>query len=444
MSTESTPAPDTLTGGTATEAVQASPASGASPQGQNQIQFFAADSNQTNGIEVGGGFSCSDLSMRRLLAMAAVSPEGSTDPVDVALKESLRYRFRHGAPNVDIPTADFDPPHERRYSLARISDMKRTKTGESKQTVIVRGDLESVMNVAQPKRAQRTLLRKNAQMAGSRGYRCLGVATATVDENGELTPFQMEGFVNVRPVGTGLQGGDLTPTTEDWVRLSVWSASLRFLHWLNVLLIVMLSITGYYIMDPFFGDTFFRGVEIGYLMGIMRFIHFTCAFTWMAVGVVRVFIAFVSKDRYMRWETFWPLKKKQDWKHLGETLGFYLFLRKESPLYVAHNPLQQLTYTSIYVLGAFQMVIGLALYALPHRNENLFWQLMALPNDWIGIQLMRLIHAAIMFIFWAFVIAHIYLAFRADSLERHGGISAMISGGVWMRRTSKPVDAPEL
>lgn len=146
----------------------------------------------------------------------------------------------------------------------------------------------------------------------------------------------------------------------------------------------------------------------------------------------------------MRWETFWPLKKKQDWKHLGETLGFYLFLRKECPLYVAHNPLQQLTYTSIYVLGAIQMVVGLALYALPHRYEGLFWQIMAAPNDWFGIPQMRLIHAAIMFLFWGFVIAHIYLAFRADSLERHGGISAMISGGVWMRRTSKPVDAPEL
>lgn len=444
MKTKKTPSPDNNPkDGATSEKTSKNPAT-ATAVPENHLEFFAEGAHRKDGIEVGGGFSCSDLSMRRLLAMAAVSPEGSTDPVDVALKESLRYRFRHGAPNVDIPEKDFDPPRDRRYSLARISDMKRTKTGESKQTVIVRGDLESVMNVAQPKRAQRTLLRKNAQMAGSRGYRCLGVATATVDENGELTPFQMEGFVNVRPVGTGLQDGDLTPTTEDWVRLSVWSASLRFLHWLNVLLIVLLSITGYYIMDPFFGDTFFRGVEIGYLMGIMRFIHFTAAFTWMAIGAVRVFIAFVSKDRYLRWETFWPLKKKQDWKHLYETLGFYLFLRKEGPLYVAHNPLQQLTYTSIYVLGAFQMVIGLALYALPHRNENLFWQLMALPNDWFGIPQMRLIHAAIMFIFWAFVIAHIYLAFRADSLERHGGISAMISGGVWMRRTSKPVDAPEL
>ena len=409
-----------------------------------QIEFFAKDDNKTEGIEVGGGFSCSDISLRRLLVMAAVSPEGSTDPVDVALKESLRYRFRHGAPNVEIPAENFDPPVDRRYSLARINDMKRTKTGEARNTVIARGDLESVMNIAEPDRALRTLLRKNAQMAGSRGYRCLGVATATVDENGEISPFTMEGFVNVRPVGTGLQGGELTPTSEDWVRLSVWSASLRFLHWFNVLLIVTLSVTGYYIMDPFFGDTFFRGIDPGFLMGIMRFIHFAAAFAWLAVGAARVIIAFISKDRYMRWETFWPFKKKQDWINFKETVGFYLFLRKESPLYVAHNPLQQMAYTSIYVLGAFQMLIGVALYALPYKNTSLFWQILAAPNDWLGIPMMRFIHAMIMFMFWGFVIGHIYLAFRADSLERHGGISSMISGGVWMRRTSKPYDAPEL
>ena len=443
MSTPDTPSPKaTLTA--ETDPAGAQEAAAAMATKDHGIEFFGDDSHESRGIEVGGGFSCSDLSMRRLLLMAAVSPAGSTDPVDVALKDSLRYRFKHGAPNADIPAENFDPAKERRYSLARINDMKRTKMGESKNTLIARGDLESVMNVAKPERALRTLLRKNAQMAGSRGYRCLGVATATVDENGKVSPFQMEGFVNVRPVGTGLQGDDLTPTTEDWVRLSVWSGSLRFLHWLNVLLIVVLSVTGYYIMDPFFGDTFFRGIDIGYLMGIMRFIHFTAAFTWIAIGAVRVVIAFVSKDRYLRWETFWPFKKKEDWTYLKETLGFYLFLRKEGPLYVAHNPLQQLTYTSVYVMGAFQMGIGMALYALPHKNSSLFWAIMAAPNDWFGIPFMRLVHAMIMFLFWGFVIAHIYLAFRADSLERHGGISAMISGGVWMRRTSKPIDAPEL
>lgn len=414
---------------------------------EKRVEFFHGRNRTVNlpgsGVEVGGGFSVGGLSMRRLLVMAALSPGDSKDPVDVALKESVRYLFRHGVPRTDISDEDFAPPSGRRYSLARVADFRRTKDSPAQKTVVIRGDLESVMNVAKPGRENRTLLRKNAQMAGSRGYRCLGVASATVGEDGQRSAFHMEGFVNVRPVGTGLRDDDLTPTSDDWVRLQLWSGGLRFLHWLNVLIIVALSITGYYIMDPFFGDNFFRGVETGYLMGWMRFIHFSCGFIWIAVGLARACIAFVSRDRYMRWEAFWPLHNREDVKNLGRVLGFYTFLRKEGPLYVAHNPLQQLTYTSIYVVGAFQMVIGLSLYALYHTS-NPVWRFLALPCVWFGVPTMRLVHALIMFVFWWFVIAHIYLAFRADSLERHGGVSAMISGGVWMRRSSRPLDAPEL
>jgi Ni,Fe-hydrogenase I cytochrome b subunit len=62
----------------------------------------------------------------------------------------------------------------------------------------------------------------------------------------------------------------------------------------------------------------------------------------------------------------------------------------------------------------------------------------------IGIPGVRLAHTMMMFALWAFVIVHVYLAVRADSLERHGGISSMINGGVWLRRGAKPVDAPEI
>ena len=194
-------------------------------------------------------------------------------------------------------------------------------------------------------------------------------------------------------------------------------------------------------MDPFFGDSFFRGIDPGFLMGIFRFIHFTAAFTWIAIGLVRFVLAFVSKDRYMRWSTFIPIKNKKDLVYLRQTAASYLFLRDEHPLYLAHNPLQQLTYTGIYVIGFFQMLTGLSLYALYHTT-NPVWAVIALPCNWFGVPTIRLIHALIMFIFWAFVIAHIYLAFRADSLDRHGGISAMVGGTVWLKRGSKPVDAP--
>lgn len=404
---------------------------------------FGAFSSANEYIEVGGGFNIGRVSMRRLLTMAAVSPESSADAVDLALREAVR-RLMPGEEARTVPDSDFEWASERqRYSIARVKNFETT-AGSFHDEVIVRGDLEAVMNVAQPPREIRTLLRKNAQMAGTRSYRCLAVAAARMNPDGSPQQYHMEGFINVRPANADVaRGADEEVGPNDFVQLNLWSGLLRFLHWLNVALIFLLSCTGYYIMDPFFGDSFFRGIDPGFLMGIFRFIHFTCAFTWLAVGAVRLVLAFVSKDRYLRWSTFWPIKRKEDLTYLRQTAAHYLFLREEAPLYLAHNPLQQLTYTGIYLLGFVQMLTGLCLYGLYHMS-NPVWQVFALPAQWWGIPTVRLIHAMIMFIFWAFVIAHIYLAFRADSLDRHGGISAMVGGTVWLRRGSKPVDAPEV
>ncbi|MDY5588822.1 MAG: Ni/Fe-hydrogenase, b-type cytochrome subunit [Arcanobacterium sp.] len=404
---------------------------------------FSAFYGQYEAIEVGGGFNIGRVSMRRLLSMAAVSSEDSRDAVDLALRQAVST-LTPGMAARTVPASDFEPARaDRRYSLARVKHFESTE-GQFEDLVIMRGDLETVLNVSQPSRENRTLMRKNAQMARTRGYRCLAVAASRLRPDGTMGKFHLEGFINVRPLSAQVKRGrDQEAGPQDWVQLNLWSGLLRTLHWLNVALIFTLSCTGYYIMDPFFGDSFFRGINPGFLMGIFRFIHFVAAFTWLAVGVVRLVLAFVSKDRYMRWSTFWPLKSKQDVKYLGQTAAHYLFLRDEAPLYLAHNPLQQLTYTGIYVIGFVQMLTGLCLYGLYHMS-NPIWRAFAMPALWIGIPGVRLVHAMIMFIFWAFVIAHIYLAFRADSLDRHGGISAMVGGTVWLKRGSKPVDAPEV
>lgn len=413
-----------------------------SGQGENTLTFFEPRSAGT-GIEVGGGISVGQRSIRRILAMAALAPTGSTDPVDRALLAAAHVDLR-GRTVQTVEAKNFSPATpERHYSIARAPHFEYSK-GQFADMIILRGDLDAVMNATQPSRETRTILRMNAQAAGARGYRSLTIATARLNPDGTREPFQIEGFINVRPAGTGAASEeDTNVRPEHFMRLSLWSPLLRTLHWVNVFLIFILSLTGYYIMDPFFGPSFFAGVDTGYLMGWMRLIHFTAGFTWLAVGAVRVVLAFTSKDRYMRWATFWPLKSKQDLIYLKEVLLHYLFLRKEGPLFVAHNPMQQLTYTALYAVGFFQMLTGLSLYSLYHQT-NPVWEFLALPCHWLGVPAIRLIHVMIMFFFWAFVIAHIYLAFRADSIERHGGISSMISGGVWLRKGSKPVDAPEM
>jgi Ni/Fe-hydrogenase 1 B-type cytochrome subunit len=42
-----------------------------------------------------------------------------------------------------------------------------------------------------------------------------------------------------------------------------------------------------------------------------------------------------------------------------------------------------------------------------------------------------------MWVFLIFIPIHVYLAIRADTVEREGGISSIISGGRWCRKGTK-------
>lgn len=406
----------------------------------HELEFVAPASKAS--VQVNGAFSVGALSNYRLMSLAAVAPENSADPVDQALAKLLQ-RDRPDLTVSTIREGELDPARpDRKYSLARVHEFHGSE-GATRDLMVMRGDLDSVINAVNPPREDRTLLRRNAQMARQRGCRVLGVASARIAPDGTMGPYRMQGFVTLRKDEAHGFASETITRPGDWVRINVWSPLLRWTHWINVAVIFILSCTGYYIMDPFFGDQQRAGVQTGFLMGWFRLIHFIAAFSWLAIGATRVFLAFRSRDRYMRWPTFWPLKSGEDVKNLFRVAGHYLFIKKHAPLYLAHNPLQQLAYTGIYVMGVLQMLTGLSLYGLYHV-DNPFWRFMALPASWIGVPNLRLIHALVMFAMWAFVIGHVYLALRADSLERHGGVSSMVNGGVWLRRGSKPVDAPEV
>lgn len=393
-------------------------------------------------LRVGGAFSVGRFSESRVLALAAAAPPGSDDPVDLAAAAALQA----DRPDIALPQVepqDIDPARlDRRYSLVRVRDFALTEGGTA-DLVVMRGDMASVLKQAKAAREDRTIMIKNADLASRRGARPLAVATAPVGKGDVVGAFTLEGFVTVLPETLSGTAADMASSPGSWARVNVWSVSLRYQHWINVAMVFILSCSGYYIMDPFFGPTAYDGVPTGFLMGWVRLIHFTAAFIWLVVGATRVVSAFTSRDRYLRWPSMWPLKSKQDVRNLGKVVKHYAFISEDGPLYLAHNPLQQLTYTLLYVACGVQMLTGLSLYSLYHQ-DLLFWQIVATPVHLFGIAPVRLFHAMMMFFLWAFVIVHVYLAVRADSLERHGGLSAMINGGVWLRRGSQPVDAPEI
>ena len=392
-------------------------------------------------IRVARAYSVRKLSPGRLLAMAAVAPFDSEDPVDVALHASLRVNRPDIVP-IRVPADEFSPATpKRKYSLVRVDDFPVEDV--PKNVMIMRGDMESILAKATISREERTLFIRNAEVMRMSGQRCLAVASAEIAEDGTVGEFFVEGFVAMVLEKPSQVAKKFSSNPNEWVRINIWSATLRFQHWANMALIVIMSMSGYYIMNPFFGPAAETGHDVGYLMGWVRLIHYVSAYLWLGLGFSRFVLSFTAKDRQLRWRSLWPLNSREDVKGLWGTIQYYLFLKKEGPLYLAHNPLQQFAYTGIYVMCLIQMLSGIVLYGL-YNQTDWFWVIVAYPMHWMGVSTIRMIHALIMFVLWSFVIVHVYLATRADALERHGGVSSMVNGGVWLRRGAKPVDAPEI
>jgi Ni/Fe-hydrogenase b-type cytochrome subunit len=209
------------------------------------------------------------------------------------------------------------------------------------------------------------------------------------------------------------------------------------MHWAAAGSIVVLVVTGFYIGKPYF----ITGGEASahYLMGWMRFLHFAAAGVLVATAIIRLYWLFAG-NQFERWRALFPVWK-QDWVNLVKQVKFYLMIRPErAPHYLGHNPLQQFSYTGLYLLAGAQVVTGFAMYG-QSRPGGLWYTLFG----WVvpllgGIQVVHFVHHVLMWAFLIFIPIHLYLALRADLLERTGTISSIISGGRFVRSDGKYVD----
>jgi len=221
-----------------------------------------------------------------------------------------------------------------------------------------------------------------------------------------------------------------------WVYL--WEWPIRAMHWIAVLCIVALVTTGFYIGRPYF----MTGGEASahYLMGWVRFIHFASAGLLVATAVIRTYWLFMG-NRYERLAALFPIRPR-DWVNLGRMIKFYLMIRPErAPHYLGHNPLQQMSYTGLYGVALVQVLTGFAMYG--QANPSGFFYS---TTNWIvrllgGIQPVHFVHHVLTWVFIIFIPIHLYLAIRADHLERTGTISSVISGGRFVSTDVDYVDS---
>ncbi len=224
-----------------------------------------------------------------------------------------------------------------------------------------------------------------------------------------------------RPVGGGTAPAAQAEPRQD---VYVWELPVRITHWVNVITIGILVVTGFYIETPFIITNGLASNQ--YLMGTMRFIHFVTAFVFTVSVLFRVYWAFVG-NKYANWRQIVPMKRARR-RGIRRMLSFYLFLRREAPAVVGHNPLAGSAYLVVFILFILQIITGFALYALPFEHGT-FWPT---AFGWVivvfGEQPVRLVHDIIMWLILAFVIHHVYTAILIDIQERSGLVSSIITG----------------
>jgi Ni/Fe-hydrogenase 1 B-type cytochrome subunit len=264
-------------------------------------------------------------------------------------------------------------------------------------------------------------------------FKPLGVAYRKGDGD-----WVMAGYIPVRGWRTPVRRSGGRPF--DYHR--VWDLSLRLTHWSWVTAIVVLTVTGYLLAQPQWIPAGYVDPPTGYFIGNVRLVHYIAAVLLCLVLIVRAYNLTVSKIPYDRWKALIPFKSRRDVVNGYKTLRGYMFIKPhETPVYFGHNPLQQLTYTGVYLILLLQIATGFALWGL-YDPDAFFLSWFGWLNEWIGTPQVRLLHYMIMWGLLIFIPAHVYLSVRADSVERTGAISSMVSGGRWVRRGAVFEDWP--
>ncbi|MEJ2199942.1 MAG: Ni/Fe-hydrogenase, b-type cytochrome subunit [Desulfuromonadaceae bacterium] len=202
----------------------------------------------------------------------------------------------------------------------------------------------------------------------------------------------------------------------------VWEWPVRVTHWVNVLSILVLSVTGFYIGDPFVSVP----SSSAYVMGWMRFIHLVFAYVFTISVLSRLLWACFA-NRHASWRAFFPLLFKEGREGAWQMFRYYTFTSPKITYEVGHNALAATAYSGVMVLYLVQIITGFALYGL-FAPAGLMNGLFAPLNALVGLQWVRLIHHLIMWLLIGFSIHHVYSAWLMDIKERNGTMSSIFGG----------------
>ncbi len=202
----------------------------------------------------------------------------------------------------------------------------------------------------------------------------------------------------------------------------VWEVPVRVTHWVNMLSIVILSVTGFLIGSP---KTLALSAS-EFVMGWIRFIHFVAAYTFAISVASRLYWTIVG-NTYAGWRESLPVLTSNGRRGMWETFKYYTFLSRKAPHVVGHNALAGTAYMVLYGLFLLMILTGFSLYA-QHAPAGTMHKALGFMYGMFSDQGMRLAHHFSMYLIFGFIVNHIYSAWLMDIKEHGSEISSMFSG----------------
>lgn len=202
---------------------------------------------------------------------------------------------------------------------------------------------------------------------------------------------------------------------------------VRLCHWVYVLCIFTLILTGFLIASPL--PSVDGEASDHFVMGYIAFTHFTAGQILAVAFLLRVFAAIVgnpqSREIYVL-----PLLSRDWWLGMWKVIRCYLFIDKDAPKSIGHNPLAQafmFLFSSVFVV--FQLLTGFALFGEIRGQGSWFDHLFG----WViplfgGSQSVHSWHHLGMWAIVCFVVVHLYLITREEIMSQQSIFSSMISG----------------
>jgi Ni/Fe-hydrogenase 1 B-type cytochrome subunit len=211
----------------------------------------------------------------------------------------------------------------------------------------------------------------------------------------------------------------------------VYNAATRIWHWVTMLSIIALCVTGYFIGAPL--PSIGGQAYDHFLFGDVRMVHFIAGQVLGVAFLLRLYSFFFGGPhaRQIFYIPFWSLHW---WKEVFGEIRWYLFVGKPKE-YVGHNPLAHLAMFLMFLLPTIVLLLtGFALYAEGAGVQTIWFKLFGWVFTVIGNSFsVHTWHHVAMWIVIIFSIVHMYMAIREDLTHRQTTVSSMISGWRFFR-----------